>query len=214
MSRDPLVVNTQDGSCWTRRAVTREGRGLYALAEVQGFVPDMVLAPLAELAEHGLSSMSMDALPVPAGSVPRPDLTDRIELIRRKRSHCEAAPLETEDERLPHVWGPSQYPTREMCQRCTVMREWAEDPEADEVVLLAEIDRLRAERHSTNEALDDAVRELRARRGDVKPDGITQRIAPTQALRELVVDGEHYALVHHAYRPGLGRDLPETGGTR
>jgi len=75
--------------------------------------------------------------------------------------------------------------------------------------LRAEVAALREERHSTNEALDDAVRELRARREDVKSDGITQRMAPTQALRELVVDGEHYALVHHNYR--TGRDLPETG---
>lgn len=43
-----------------------------------------------------------------------------------------------------------------------------------------------------------------------EPDGITQRIAPTQVLRDVVVDGEHYAVVHHSYR--LGHDLPETGG--
>lgn len=36
--------------------------------------------------------------------------------------------------------------------------------------LLAEVDRLLAERHVTNEALDDAVRELRARRDD-EPSG-------------------------------------------
>lgn len=41
---------------------------------------------------------------------------------------------------------------------------------------------------------------LRARPAD----GITRRIAPTQALRE--TDGEHYAAVHHDYR--RGRDLP------
>lgn len=28
------------------------------------------------------------------------------------------------------------------------------------------------------------------------------------------LDGEHYASVHHDYRPGLGRDLPETGSQR
>jgi len=38
-------------------------------------------------------------------------------------------------------------------------------------------------------------------------DGITARVAPTQALRE---DGEHYSSVHHNYR--TGRDLPEAGG--
>lgn len=44
----------------------------------------------------------------------------------------------------------------------------------------------------------------------VEPDGITKVIAPTQVLRDVVVDGEHYALVHHTYK--TPRDLPETGG--
>lgn len=42
-------------------------------------------------------------------------------------------------------------------------------------------------------------------------DGLTQSFAPVAALRE-VLDGEHYAQVHHGWR--LGRDLPETGGQR
>jgi hypothetical protein len=45
-----------------------------------------------------------------------------------------------------------------------------------------------------------------------RPDAIARRIAPTQALRDLTVDGEHYALVHHVYR--TPRDLPEPGGQR
>ncbi|MEU7416765.1 hypothetical protein [Streptomyces antibioticus] len=155
----PLVVNTADGVCWTRRTVTSGGIALYAPEAVKT-CPDFVMATLAELAEHVIVGAA-DALPMPVGTEPQPLSADRLELIRRKRSHCEAAQFESDDERLPHVWGPSQYPNREMCQRCTVMREWAEDPEADEVVLLAEIDRLLAERHSTNEALDDAVQELR-----------------------------------------------------
>ncbi|MFE3577862.1 hypothetical protein [Streptomyces vinaceus] len=69
---------------------------------------------------------------------------ERIALIRRRRTHCEATRGETEDERPTHVWGPSQYPGRDMCQRCTTERVWAEDTDADEVVLLAEVDRLRA----------------------------------------------------------------------
>ena len=28
---DPLVVNTQDGRCWVRRAWSQDGRGLYGL---------------------------------------------------------------------------------------------------------------------------------------------------------------------------------------
>jgi hypothetical protein len=38
------------------------------------------------------------------------------------------------------------------------------------------------------------------------PDGITQRIAPLQALRE----DPHDSPLHHDWR--LGRDLPEMGG--
>lgn len=43
--------------------------------------------------------------------------------------------------------------------------------------LIARVAELEAERHVTNEALDDAVRALRG-------DGITRRFAPTQALRD------------------------------
>ncbi|MEV6580255.1 hypothetical protein AB0M92_19055 [Streptomyces sp. NPDC051582] len=78
---------------------------------------------------------------------PAPQLSmdeERIAVIRRRRTHCEAVRGESEDERPVHVWGPSQYPGRDMCQRCTTERAWAEDESADEVVLLAEIDRLRA----------------------------------------------------------------------
>lgn len=76
--------------------------------------------------------------------------------------------------------------------------------------LLAEVDRLYAERHVTNEALDDAVQELRARREDVTPQ-VTKLRALLAGQRE-AVDGEHYASVHHSYR--VPRDLPETGGAQ
>lgn len=174
-THDPLVVNTKDGVCWTRRTVTPGGISLYAPESVRT-CPKFVMATLAELAEHGIVG-SAHVLPMPVGPEPRTLSADpRIELIRRERTHCEAAQFESEDDRQPHVWGPSQYPKREMCQRCTVTREWAEDPEATDVVLLAEVDRLRArvvelesERHSTNEALDDAVQDLRARPNFFQP---------------------------------------------
>ncbi|WP_406000739.1 hypothetical protein [Streptomyces sp. NBC_00829] len=67
VSRDPLVVNTRDGSCWVRRAVTREGRGLYALEGAPACCPEYVLASLRELAEIGLRGMA-DALPMPVGT--------------------------------------------------------------------------------------------------------------------------------------------------
>jgi hypothetical protein len=69
-SHDPLVVNTQDGSCWLRQAVTRGGKGLYALAGTVAGAPDVVLATMADLAEHGLSSVAF-ALPMPVGPTPR-----------------------------------------------------------------------------------------------------------------------------------------------
>lgn len=74
--------------------------------------------------------------------------------------------------------------------------------------LRAEVAALRAERHSTNEALDDVVRELRARQVsnvDRSADKLTRILAPSPA-------GEHEVYVHHAYR--TGRDMPETGGAR
>lgn len=61
----PLVVNTTDKTVWTRRAVTRNGDPLYALAEVED-CPDTVMATLAELAEHGIAGTA-DVLPVPVG---------------------------------------------------------------------------------------------------------------------------------------------------
>ncbi|MFI5473126.1 hypothetical protein ACIA6D_23165 [Streptomyces cacaoi] len=41
---------------------------------------------------------------------------------------------------------------------------------------------------------------------------VPELAGPKQAVRDLVVDDEHYAVVHHTYR--VGHDLPETGGAR
>jgi hypothetical protein len=73
VSHHPLVVNTADGSCWTRRAVTSDGRGLYALAGSVAEVPDEVLVSLADLAELGITGSAF-ALPVPVGPVLRSEL--------------------------------------------------------------------------------------------------------------------------------------------
>ena len=43
------------------------------------------------------------------------------------------------------------------------------------------------------------------------PDAVTPPVAPVAALRE-VLDGEHYAYVHHEHR--TPHDLPELGGAR
>jgi hypothetical protein len=66
-THDPLVVNTKDGASWTRRAVTRDGRGLYAVSDAPACCPEYVMATLAELAEHGIAGQA-NALPVPVGA--------------------------------------------------------------------------------------------------------------------------------------------------
>lgn len=169
--RDPLVVNTQDGCCWTRRAVNRQGRGLYALADVQGPVPELVLATITELAEHGLSSMT-DCLPMPVGSqapkssgsyppalpwaalMDHEDLTDFLdELAASAITHasCEVALAEVE-------------------RTCSTWR------------LIAEA------QHAHNTAPGP----------DAVADGITRVIAPTQVLQER--PGEFEGVLHHAYK--------------
>lgn len=61
----PLVVNTRDGVCWTRRAVTSGGMALYAPESVKS-CPEFVMATIDELAEQGIVG-SADVLPVPPG---------------------------------------------------------------------------------------------------------------------------------------------------
>jgi hypothetical protein len=75
MTRDPLVVNTKDGAVWQRRAVTRDGHGLYAVTG-SCCCPEYLMATLAELAEHGIAG-SADVLPVPVG--PEPSLAETLE---------------------------------------------------------------------------------------------------------------------------------------
>ena len=60
---DPLVVNTKD-ACWVRRAVTSDGRGLYAV-EGSCRCPEFLLVPLVELAAVGIVG-SADVLPAPS----------------------------------------------------------------------------------------------------------------------------------------------------
>ncbi|MFG2372615.1 hypothetical protein ACGFY9_14190 [Streptomyces sp. NPDC048504] len=64
-THDPLVVNTKDGAVWQRRAVTADGRGLYAVTGSCS-CPEYLMATLAELAAHGIAG-SADVLPMPVG---------------------------------------------------------------------------------------------------------------------------------------------------
>ncbi|MFC8986904.1 hypothetical protein [Streptomyces sp. NPDC057115] len=62
----PLVVNTRDGVCWTRRFVTRDGLAMYAPESVRT-CPEFVMATLPELAEQGIVGSAF-ALPMPEAS--------------------------------------------------------------------------------------------------------------------------------------------------
>jgi hypothetical protein len=75
----PLVVNTKDGTCWTRRGSFRGGEALYAPEGVCR-CPEFVMATLAELAEHGIAGTA-DALPVPGGQPPLAVSEQQIEAL-------------------------------------------------------------------------------------------------------------------------------------
>lgn len=66
----PLVVNTADGACWTRRAVTSDGVALYALADVCS-CPEFVMATFEELAARGIVGSAF-VVPAPVGPEPEP----------------------------------------------------------------------------------------------------------------------------------------------
>ena len=171
-TRDPLVVNTQDGSCWTRRAVTREGRGLYGLEGTAKDAPELV-----DLAEHGLASMA-DALPMPVGPEPQGLTAEQRSAIASLIGDAKPA-----SAMLLHAFGEAVRDCREhehpksedfyclnltawMGERAGLVLRSLLDAEAESARLRARCAELEAERHSTNEALDDAVRELRARRSE------------------------------------------------
>ncbi|MFI7294032.1 hypothetical protein [Streptomyces sp. NPDC050121] len=263
----PLVVNTVDGTCWTRRGSLRGGEPLYAPADVCR-CPEFVMATLAELAEHGIVG-SADVLPMPVGSKPQAEtlplkVVAELNNLRMRLAGMANPPREV-FLALYDGAEPELFTTAEAARECcddlaksdahekywdwTVnehgihVQFWTH-PDDDRplsetsgcvtpIVVqgdddVSELERLRsrvaeleAERRSTNEALDDAVQELRARHEDVEPDAIPQRIAPPQVLGPLAgwvaetfspkpAEGEHYASTHHEYR--LGHDLPETGG--
>lgn len=179
----PLVVNTADGSCWVRRALTREGHGLYALAGSVAGVPDGVLMSLSELAVHGITG-SADVLPVPVGPGPvvRPlalheaqidalaAAGDRVvnDAVHQDLCACDAWPEKcvSTGNYFMGAWDVSGLETA----LPAVLGLWERMRGGELERLRSQVDALQAERHSTNEALDDAVKALRLRntqRGDV-----------------------------------------------
>ena len=209
----PLVVNTADGTVWTRRGALRGGEALYAMAGVSD-CPELVMVTLAELAEHVIVGAA-DVLPVPVGDPPRLLAEDRATIAGLIGEAKRAVPAllvqlaQSVHDRLAH-----DHSTQREDWYCMNLTSWMGERMGPVLRRLldaeARIAELEAERHSTNEALDDAVQALRAQQVpdvDRSADRLTRLLAPTQVLRE----DDEFGL-HHAYR--VGRDLPEPGGAK
>ncbi|MFC8424007.1 hypothetical protein ACFUN7_24535 [Streptomyces sp. NPDC057236] len=146
----PLVVNTRDGVCWTRRTVTSGGIALYAPEQVRT-CPGFVMATIDELAEHGIVG-SADALPMPVGPEPRAE-------PRAFRLVGEV----TADDYDEAVWAAEQAVSgmRGQGYKGSV---WVELGDGKAEQLRARVAELESERHSTNESLSKAAEQLRVDR--------------------------------------------------
>lgn len=162
--------------------MTAAGVALYALAG-SCKCPEYLMASEFELAAQGIAGTA-DVLPVPVGPEPQAPMSLRAARVR----------LAQYGERTK-AWSTATY--NDGTEKA--LHEIA-------VTLLAEVNRLEAERHSTNESLDEAAQALRVdrdriadlerviaeapasyalmERARVEADGITRRFAPSQALRE------------------------------
>jgi len=216
-SHDPLVVNTKDGACWTRRTVTESGLALYALADVCK-CPEFVMVTLAELAERGIVGSS-DALPMPVGPEPRTLDVVEEELTGVNLSLYEE---ELENARLRLALASAQRGRQELRARVAEL-EQRETAVAEFVAKRAEyITAIRNCHPDNGHDYDRWQGHAEARRQLAKllglpvawppedavsvaksADRLTRFFAPTQALRE----ESHDSPLHHDYR--VPRDLPE-----
>ena len=156
----PLVVNTKDNTTWVLHTVTRAGLALYAVAGACA-CPSYLLATLEELAEHGIVG-SADALPMPVGPEPRcveDELTgarlslwEEEQTTARLRLALESAKRGRRDLRADASFAEGSR---------LRWRKAAIEAERERDALRARVTELEVERHSTNEALDDAVQALR-----------------------------------------------------
>ena len=196
----PLVVNTADGTVWTRRGALRDGEALYAMAGVSD-CPELVMATLADLAEHVIVGAA-DVLPVPVGTAPQALSAERLDEV---------------DGRAAHLY---EYGSD------VAVDEWNRLAGSDVPALVAEVRRLWAERHDRNEWVDDAAQELERRRDRIAE---LEALTPArhQTCRvcgagyvygepcsscafKARMAAETQARVHRPYR--LGHDLPPLGG--
>ncbi|MEV5957236.1 hypothetical protein AB0M11_26305 [Streptomyces sp. NPDC051987] len=155
------------------------------------------------------------ALPMPVGTEPR-----TLNVVEEELTGANLALYEEELEnaRLRLALKSAQRGRRELRADVQFLEpsraRWRKaciDAEGERDLLKARVAELEAERHSTNEALDDAVRELRAREVERSEDKLTRLLAPVQALRESLED-PHDSPLHHEYRVSHDLPLPETGG--
>ncbi|MFK0018259.1 hypothetical protein [Streptomyces sp. NPDC090798] len=233
----PLVVNTVDGTVWLRRAATRGGLALYAPQDVCR-CPEFVMATEAELAEHGIAG-SADVLPMPVGTGPSERESLRAAFVAALSTAHKTQPCSCGSEIWSSCYHPDR-PGRTHSERRADAVLAVRDAEVER--LQARIAELEAERHTTNEALDDAVQALRGDRPEPakgpsaaeSADRLTAFFAPVASLREepvaeaatprmqamrALLDGQRAAVedphdgpLAHQYR--VGRDLPEIGGAR
>ncbi|MFD5910306.1 hypothetical protein ACFWHL_16465 [Streptomyces massasporeus] len=106
----------------------------------------------AKEAEETAAAVAAEPTPVPVGDQPQPLDDTRLAEIRDRASKRAAALTAWLDKFSPFSEGQREVENAE-----TVLEE-------DVPALVAEIERLRAERHTTNEALSDAAEALRANR--------------------------------------------------
>ena len=189
----PLVVNTRDGVCWTRRTVTSGGIALYAPERVKT-CPGFVMATLEELAEQGIVGSAF-ALPVPVGPEPVPQGpgTFRFTLDIEGATDREDASWAAE-QAVSAVEGQgykafTAVVDEDAHYRAAFEAQRSRAETLDRLLRTAQgrVAELESERHSTNEALSDAAEALRANR-----DRIAQADAQRQALAERLRAGQQW----------------------
>jgi len=177
----PLVVNTTDGTCWTRREATRDGEALYALADCKR-CPELVMATYAELAEHGIAGEAW-ALPLPSGPAP---VTTRQKVD--EAFGIQARILKSALDQVFSVLAEGHFLRSAEAAADTdalIGSLWARVAEL-EAVVAAELARHTQYEDSPHCQLDGEYWPCRtvSALGAAEADGITRRIAPPQALRK------------------------------
>ena len=179
-THDPLVVNTKDGAVWWRRAVTEDGRGLYA-ADGSCACPEFLLVPLSELATHGIVG-SAHVLPVPVGPVPQELPAERLTEIAARTQAATAGPwctdrlAESDDsESIGVDAGDDNWIVP--CQDLDPAdAEFIAHARADVPALLDEIDRLTAQRDRRRIHLVALQNDALNVRGALSPNGEARKV--------------------------------------